>query len=314
MSDESQPTPEGASDSAEVTSMSADAFYGDNTGSLDEGSTEQSTEGDATEGQGQQEIEISLETIAQGLGLDVDYFKVNDKGELLVKALIDGESVDVTPKDLISSYQIRGHLDNKGKEVNKLRAQLTEQQQQHQKQHTEKLQQLDDIYSVAMKELTKEYNDINWNELRDYDHNEWAAKREMFRERYEDIKSKLDGIQQEREANISAQVKTITEQAEKDLIEAFPSWSDPAVGKAEKAKLQEYAATQGFDKQMTEGIIDSRVYKLLEKAQKFDALEASKPDVKQLVRTAVKVTPASKIKGAENKPKSDEELFYGKTA
>lgn len=273
---------------------------------------DESQEGDATGDQEQQTVELAVDDIAAALGIESDTFEVTDKGEMLIRSNVDGKVQPVTLKDMLDSYQIRGHLDNKGKEVNKLKTELVDQQKQHQQQYSEKLQTADDLITMALQDLEKEFADVDWDNLREMDEGSYAAKRMMFNESRQNLGQRLEDVRKAREESMTEQVTAMTQEANEKLVEAFPTWADVEVGKREMGELRDYATDViGMDKNVSAAVSDHRIFTLLSKAKQFDALQKSKPEVTKLVKRVVKATPSGKQKQADLSELSNEDVFYG---
>jgi hypothetical protein len=84
--------------------------------------------------------------------------------------------------------------------------------------------------------------------------------------------------------------------AKEKLLEVFPTWKDPAVGRKEIAELQDYAISLGVPEPHARQAIDPFVYKLAQKAMLYDRAQAAKTQA--VNRTPPKVitpgTPATK--------------------
>lgn len=303
------PTDESTDDSQQA---GTDVDASSNPDGKDE-SGDESPDSDATDDQGQQAVEVSVDDLAAALNLKPENFEVSEDGQLLIKAIVDGKPDTVTPEKLLGSYQYQKHLDNKAQEANAQLEAIKEQQTQAQEQHAQKLQDAEDLFNIALQELGKEFNDIDWKELADIDPGDYAAKRMQFNERQQHLNQQLEAIQKQRDAEFSKHIETLTAEANKKLVEAFPEWSDKEVATKAMTELRTYGVDNyGFDQKMMDAVTDHRIFQLLTDAQKFHALKESKPEVKNMVRRAVKVSQASKTKPAANKADlSNEDFFYG---
>jgi hypothetical protein len=72
------------------------------------------------------------------------------------------------------------------------------------------------------------------------------------------------------QADIVAQHKELLASEREKLVAAVPEWSDPKVGKQDRADMLEYALSLGFEEQEISSLVDHRAMLLLRKAMLFD--------------------------------------------
>lgn len=198
-----------------------------------------------------------------------------DSLEIPVK--INGEEGRAKLADLKASYQIKEAAEARLKEAKeRARAEI--------QAVAEKREQLQSQFAIvgslidkAEKSFTKDESGVDWERLRQQDPAEWAAKREEFKQRREEIERlkreavdsyKSTAAQAENEMR-ERQQQYLQEQAQQ-LVEKLPEWKDPETAKAEKTAVAEYLLNQGFTQEDISAASDHRMVILARKAMLYD--------------------------------------------
>jgi len=227
---------------------------------------------------------LDVSEISQYLGLDADKLDVSDSGELLIKAKIDGKETTATLNDLISSYQIKGHLNNQNMEVAELKKALTEKQGTLDSAYQAKHQEAEDLAAMAIGILNQEYNSIDWKALKEDDPAEYSVKRVEYQEHQQRIAQAYQQIQ----ANKTTPQPDIQGEQEK-LFAVIPEWKDPTILDRDWSVIDSYAKSRGFTDADIAGINDHRMLVALRDAAKYNALNQEAPIVTKRVKKAPKI-------------------------
>ena len=247
--------------------------------------TDESQEAVETEAAEAEDTEaLNVSEISQYLGLDADKLDVSDTGELLIKAKVDGKETKATLQDLISSYQIKGHLNNQNMEVAELKKALTEKTSTLDSAYQAKHQEAEDLAALAMGILNQEYNSIDWKALKEDDPAEYSVKRLEFQEHQQKIAQAYQQIQ----ANKTTPQPDIRGEQEK-LYAAIPEWKDPTILDKDWSNIASYAKSRGFTDNDLANINDHRVMVALRDAAKYNALNQEAPIVTKRVKKAPKI-------------------------
>ena len=174
-----------------------------------------------------------------------------------------------------------------------------------------KLQQLEDLTQIAWKQLTQEYQSIDWNELRYQDPGEYAAKQADFARRQAEIQGAYQEVQTERQQSADKQKEksqtTVQEETNK-LLNAIPEWKDNVIAEKERGEIRSFARTLGYTDQELSNLVDHRQVLLMRDAMKYRALQSSKTTVEKRVTKAPKLakpgSPVSKQEREANNLKS----------
>ena len=236
-----------------------------------------------------QEPQISTADVAKWLGVDESALDVDEDGSIKVKTKIDGKEGAAKFADLLKSYQIQGHADNKALEVAEREKALQARMQEVEQQAQAKLQQVEQLGNLAAQELMREYQSINWEALRQQDPGQYAALRADFQERNGKLQTVFQAAQQQamqRQHMAERQRAEFVQKQAERLPEVIPEWKDQAIANKEREDIRTWALKAGFDPQEIDGFTMAHHVAVMRKAMLFDKLQESKPAVENKVRLA----------------------------
>jgi len=201
---------------------------------------------------------------------------------------IDGKEVEVTLDELQKGYSRTQDYTRKTQQVAEMRKQ-TEAELTAIRAEREQYAQLLGALSEQVKAAAEPK--IDWDRLYQEDPIEYVRQREVMRENRE--KAAAIQAEQQRLAEIAQQEQMQQFQAVKAkeaqaLLEAVPSWKDPAKAKAEKAMLVEFGQKMGFTPQELGNIYDHRVVLALRKAALYDQMQAKRQGIKPVTNNGPK--------------------------
>lgn len=193
---------------------------------------------------------------------------------------VDGKEVEVTLDELQKGYSRTQDYTRKTQQVAEARK-AAEAELQAIRAEREQYAQLLGALSEQVK--TAAEPNIDWDRLYNEDPIEYVRQRETMRENRE--KSAAIQAEQQRLAQISQQEQMANIQALKAresaaLVDALPTWKDPAKAKAERAMLVEFGQKMGFTPQELGNIFDHRVVLALRKAALYDQMQAKRQGIK----------------------------------
>ena len=201
---------------------------------------------------------------------------------------IDGKEVEVTLDELQKGYSRTQDYTRKTQQVAEMRKQ-TEAELTAIRAEREQYAQLLGALSEQVKAAAEPK--IDWDRLYQEDPIEYVRQREVMRENRE--KAAAIQAEQQRLAEISQQEQMKEMQAHKAkesqaLLEAIPTWKDPAKAKAEKAMLIEFGQKMGFTSEELGNIFDHRVVLALRKAALYDQMQAKRQGIKPVTNNGPK--------------------------
>ena len=235
---------------------------------------------------------IELETLAQVLGLDASKLDVDDDGTLFFKNKIDGIEGKAKLNDLIVSYQKQGHLDKTIKETTELKKSLEAKQADYDSKVSQKLDELDTLGQALIQEFNRDYQSVNWQELRQYEPAEFAAKYTEFQQRQNQLTQVINTIQQNRQGLQEQNKVKMQEQAQeaaKQLREMIPEWSDATTRDKDVSAIETYFYSLGFSQKDYEAIADPRAIVVLRDAARYQEMKKGAPALTKVVRKAPKI-------------------------
>jgi hypothetical protein len=242
-------------------------------------------EGDEPETPASEEkVYASLEAFAKEHEVDFESLK-----SLGVETKVDGETKIVPLRDVIKSFQLESHVNNKSIEYSdKLRA-LENEKVEVRTALVQQIHQTKALFEDARAQLLGDYNQVDWNTLRVQNPGEFAALSTQYQQRLNQIDQRLVQVSQAQEAEKTRQAqeaaKLLPQQREK-MLDAAPEWRDPAKFEADRKVILDYGKQLGFSDAELGNINDYRYMLILRDAARGRALQASKPEVLKKVRAA----------------------------
>ena len=259
--------------------------------SNEEGEEEEEGEGenlnitDEGEGDGEEEEKNIEDTDAEEelswgkvLGIDDSKIALSDEGELLgINVKIDGKIDTVPVNDLIAGYQTNKSNTNKAQALAADRKQFEEARHQVATEYNQKLDEVEKLTGHLEGRLLKEFQGINWEQLRYSNPAEYAAMVQDFQLRQGEIERVKAAIQSEKsveQQKLQGQSQTqMTEylktQVEK-VIEKNPTWAKPEVFKKVLGEFETFIEeTYGFSKGDFANIQDARIFEVLKDAKAY---------------------------------------------
>jgi hypothetical protein len=223
---------------------------------------------------------------------------------LHVTAKIDGKEMQVPLADVLKSYQLEGHVNNKSIELSNQKAQFEQEQHAVRAMLQQQIQQNQQLGNLAMQMLNHDYQKIDWNSLRANNPAEFAALQQEFQQRQAGIQNYLGQIQQQTAMEAQQQQQNLAQQlaAENErLMGARPAWRDPAAFSKDREQMSQYARSVGFKDAELSQIYDHRYMLILHDAAQFRALQAATPQALKQVRQApVMAKPGSRVDSNPN--------------
>lgn len=249
----------------------------------------------------------SLADLAEVLGTDVaELYNLR-----IPVTSADGERADVSLGEWKDAYQSSAKAQKLQAELESKRAAFEQHQAQVAQQIQGRLREVDALVNAAEGQLLSEYNAIDWNQLRQQDPADWAARRQDFIERQNAINeakrkatdeaTRLQAEQSEKAAKYRGEALQREAAA---LMAAIPDWKDEAKAKTEKAQLFDYLVSSGFKPDDVSSVIDHRVVVLARKAMLWDKRST---DGKDAIKKLVKVAPKRVLKPGAAQSKADQQ-------
>jgi len=268
--------PESKAEAEPVEDLSDDSDYGED----DEGDEDSGVEIDESEPDEADESETDT-TWSKVLGVPEDKIILDDEGDFAgFKIKVDGK-VDVVPAaDLIAGYQNNKSNTQKSKALAEEKKQFYEVDKPRLLQeYGTKIKDAEALTTYLENSLVKEYQGIDWNNLRFQNPGEYAALVQDYNIRVDEIqkiKTATETVKQQEIANYQQEFgqKTqayIQEQVQQ-AIEKHPEWQDTKKFKAALGDMQVFVTeTYGFSAQEFADVKDARILDLILDAKRYRA-------------------------------------------
>jgi len=250
---------------------------------------DQLEEGDGKSGDAQSDDwqPSTLDELAEALAWDSDKLL-----GLNAKVKIDGKEGTATLRDLVKSYQLDGHINQKLASLDTDRKAFMAEQEKFSSERADKLLKLDAGLKTLERSLIGEFQSIDWQKLAAENPNEYNSRLIAFQQRnlqLKDIAGQIAAEQQQYQAQVTeAQTKWLEEQ-KKLLQSKVPEWADDARRTKDRAEIAEYLKGYGFTNDEFEALGDHRWALVIRDAHDMAKLRKSKPVLLNKVKAAPKL-------------------------
>lgn len=249
----------------------------------------------------------TLAELADAIGVDVaDLYALQ-----IPVTTTEGERQEVSLGEWKDSYQAHQKTERLRVELESKRQALAEQEARAAAQIESRMKETAALLNAAENQLLSEFQGINWNELRQTDPSEWAARRQDFIERQSAIndakqKAATEGerLQAEQASKTQAQRSEILQREAAALVAAIPEWKDETTAKTEKAELFDYLVSSGFRPDDVSSVVDHRVVVLARKAM---LLDKRTKEGREAAKKLVKIAPKKVLKPGASQTKAEQQ-------
>lgn len=300
---------EPGTDSVETPTPSEEGS--DETSIFSEGDSD-TLEADATDEEA--ETFETLDEIAEATGMDTETFLRTIKA----RTKVNGQESEKSLADIIKGYQLESDYTRKNEAFIQKQKQWEEAQVQAQAKLQHDLQQTGALFQRAQQELTREYNGINWEQLKADDPQQFMLKRQELGERQAQLDHLINNathhaqqVMQQQEAQKQQRLAEYTKAQDQLLLKALPDWKKPEVRERESREITQFLLDNGYSPQEVGSIVDHRVILMARNAMKgIDNI--TKADLaEKKVRAAPKLVKPGPKRNRSKTPESLEEIFYG---
>jgi len=239
--------------------------------SKDDGDEEESDEEETSEGE-------SDETWSSALGVDDSKIEIDEDGNFSgVKVKVDGEESTVNMETLIAGFQNNRNNTNKSKSLSEDRVKFESEKDVSSAEYEKRLGDVSKLTEYLGNTLNKEFNSINWDQLRVENPAEYAASMQDFNTRQTEINNVYSAIEEEQQKQQYEFTSKNQQMADDNMrtqvgkmIENNPEWSDRTKLKAAFDTMREFTTgTYGFTDDEFGSIADARLVEIIKDAQSF---------------------------------------------
>lgn len=215
---------------------------------------------------------------------------------LAVPVKINGVESKATLADLTKSYQITQAAEQRLEEAKaKAKAETQKIAEKHEQLKTH-FTIVAGLVEQGEKLITRDFAGVNWEQLRQQDPAEFAAKKAEYNERLNDLARLKQGAINSYQSS-QAQIQQESEERRQEylqqeqelLMQKLPEWKEPEKASTEKSAIAKYLVDSGFSKEDVAAAYDHRMILLARKAMLYDQGQNKAEVVKKKITTIPKV-------------------------
>ena len=229
----------------------------------------------------------SLTELADAAGLESDRLM-----DLQLPVKIDGKEGTARLRDLVKSYQLDGHINQKLATLDTDRKTFESKKAEVERAANQRLLKLDAGLQTLTRALEGEYSAVDWQKLQTEDPVRFNSEYVAYQQRYavmQDIANALGQEKQKYAAEQEAKAKEFYDENFRLLQAKVPEWSDKARRDKDKAEMIEVLKDFGITKEEFESIVDHRQLLVVRDAVAWRKLQKSKPALLNKVKAAPKL-------------------------
>ncbi len=240
-----------------------------------------------------QEQEISEETESeeeevseQDVSQDEEQIDTQEKLEdSTYKVKVAGQELEVTLDELRNGYSRDADYRQKTEELSNQRKNFQSESEKQRLNYSQKLNQVNELMSMAQKELNAEKNSVDLEQMYEDDPTEAMRVEHRLRKKQE----RLDSVKAKTQAEQKVQFDTFLQEQKQLLEKKMPEFTDPAKVSTLKANMKSTLNNYGFNDQEVAQVYDHRIVMLVNDAMKYRNLQNSKPNLAKKISKPGKV-------------------------
>ena len=248
----------------------------------EESETDQPQEQEISEETESEEEEVSEQDVSQDEEQIDTQEKQEDSPSYTVK--VNGQELDVTLDELRNGYSRDADYRQKTEELSNQRKNFQSESEKQRLDYSQKLNQVNELMSIAQQELNAEKNSVNLEQMYEDDPTEAMRIEHRLRRKQE----KLDSAKAKTQAEQKTQFDGFLQEQKKLLETKMPEFTDPVKASALKVNMKSTLNNYGFNDQEVAQVYDHRIVMLVNDAMKYRSMQNSKPNI------AKKITKPSK--------------------
>ena len=249
---------------------------------------EESSTEDQPEEQENMEAE-SQEEATEEVSQDEEQIDTQEKqdstAEPTYKVKVAGQEYDVTLDELRNGYSRDADYRQKTESLAFEKKQFMSESEKQRQDYSAKLNEANQMLSVAQQQLNSEINSADLEKLYEEDPTEAARIEHRLRKKQEKINSAMAKNQSEQKKQFDNYLKD----QQSKLVSKMPEFSDPDKASQLKTSMKSTLNAYGFNDTEVAQVYDHRIVMLVNDAMKFRNLQKAKPNI------AKKITKPGKV-------------------
>lgn len=219
------------------------------------------------------------DTLAKYLGLSEEQVFEAEDGKVYINAKVDGEVTQVPLDEVVKSYQLLKHVNNKSMMVSEQQKVLAQEYTTIKQEATNRFHVLDKMTEALEKQFVSQYANVDWQRLRVENPAEFVAAQQ-------DYQNMMAGIQQAKQITIQQQAELaamydqkmqqenqqrLVQQAQL-VLQHNPTWQNPAIRAKETTELRTFLASNyGYTDDDLNHVNDYRQIQVIKDAMAYRA-------------------------------------------
>ena len=211
--------------------------------------------------------------------------KQDSTEEELYKVKVAGQEFDVTLDELRNGYSRDADYRRKTEELSYEKKQFMSESEKQRQDYSSKLNELNQLMSVAQQQLQTEINSSDLEKLYEEDPTEAARIEHRLRRKQEKLNSAMAKTQSEQQK----QFDSFLQEQQKKLVVKMPEFSNPEKASQLKSSMKTTLNSYGFNDQEIAQVYDHRIVMLVNDAMKFRNMQKAKPNIAKKISKPGKV-------------------------
>jgi len=201
------------------------------------------------------------------------------------KVKVAGQELDVTLDELKNGYSRDADYRRKTEELSYDKKQFVSESEKQRQDYSSKLNELNQLMSVAQQQLNTEINSVDLEKLYEEDPTEAARIEHRLRRKQEKLNSAMAKTQSEQ----NKQFESFLSDQKNKLVTKLPEFSDPDKASKLKSSMKTILNNYGFNDQEISQVYDHRIIMLVNDAMKYRNMQNSKPNLAKKISKPGKV-------------------------
>lgn len=224
-----------------------------------------------------EELSASEDDATDSSADDDDNTEDADDADQMVTVKIDGKAVQIPLKEAVEGYQRQADYSRRMNQLKEQRQQFDQEVSAVRSERQVYSQLLGSLQAQLRTEMSQE---PNWAELYATDKAEFAAQRELWRDRQERFAAaQAEQVRLYETAQLQERkhLETIVTHGRDYLLKVKPEWKDTKRWESDRKALRDYGQKIGFSDEELSQAYDPRAIVVLEKAMRYDRLMSNRP-------------------------------------
>ena len=201
--------------------------------------------------------------------------EIQQEHDSTYKVKVAGQELDVTLDELKNGYSRDADYRRKTEELSYDKKQFMSESEKQRQNYSSKLNEANQLLSVAQQQLQTEINSADLEKLYEEDPTEAARIEHRLRRKQEKLNSAMAKTQSEQQKQFDG----FLQDQQRKLVTKMPEFSDPNKASKLKSSMKNTLNSYGFNDQEISQVYDHRIVMLVNDAMKYRKMQNSKPNL-----------------------------------